>query len=126
MPPSSNHQYKSFVRHGKIIHVCSPELVAFKNEMKDWSNFNRGWLKRAKADFQGHPLFIKTFFYFERSRVLTKNGKMKKLDVSNRLKALHDAFAGAIGIDDSQFVRIYASKSVASIEKVDIEIGVSE
>lgn len=51
-------------------------------------------------------------FYFEKSRILSKKLLPKQLDVSNRLKALHDALAKALLIDDCHFFRISAEKQI--------------
>lgn len=48
---------------------------------------------------------------------MTKKGGFKRLDVSNRVKALHDAFSKALLIDDCNFVEISARKYAVSLKE---------
>lgn len=110
LPPSSNNMYKSFMQRGRIRHVCSLETNAFKCQMRAYWRKESLSVKFAREAFAGHPLSVHIEFGFEFSRLLTKKGHFKKLDVSNRLKALHDSIAEALLIDDSCFVCISATK----------------
>ncbi len=114
MPPSSNHQYKSFVRFGRVIHVKSPELVQFKRAFDGWAFQNAKGLQVAQALCEGCAVEVEAFIGFKRSRVYTKVGGYKSLDVSNRLKALHDCLADKLGIDDKAFFSITAEKFCVS------------
>lgn len=127
IPPSSNNQYRSFVKHGRIIHVSSKELVQFKKDFDAYHLKNLPSFEFAREAFSGLPLSIHISFGFERSRLFTKKGYFKRLDVSNRLKAIHDCFARALQIDDSSFVRVSAVKYAvqkAEDEEAHIEIAV--
>lgn len=126
LPPSSNMQYVSFQRRGRIIHVRSPELVTFYGNFDKYRLKNREAFEFASQVFSGHPLSVHIAFGFERSRVLTKKGSFKKLDVSNYLKAIHDAFAKALNIDDSMFVRVSAVKrTVPTVEREGAEVQIA-
>ena len=115
MPPSSNKAYKSFVAGGRIRHVCAPDLVAFKRDFSVYCLANHAsfaWARQELAGVPGVELRIDCVFYFKREQLYTLKGKLKKLDVSNRLKALHDCLAEALGVDDSCFMHITAQKRV--------------
>lgn len=115
MPPTSNKAYKSFVHGGRIRHVCHPDLVRFKGDFNAYSLLNRATFNLAREALAGAKLpslGIYCDFYFEHSKLYTKDGRLKRLDVSNRLKALHDCLADSLGIDDCLFTRISASKQV--------------
>lgn len=116
LPPSSNNQYRSFLQGGKIRHVSSQELKLFKQAMDFYFLQNVNLVKFSREAFGGYPLHFHVDFGFERSRIISKKGTFKRMDVSNRLKAIHDTFAGALLIDDSMFVEISAKKrAVASV-----------
>jgi Holliday junction resolvase RusA-like endonuclease len=126
LPPSSNNQYSAFVRGGRVVHVPAKVLVTFKADIRRYFESNAELMLLARASLAGYPLAIHADFKFERTRLFTKKGTFKRLDVSNRLKALHDMVCEMLHIDDSAFVSISARKlSVAAtyLEGVDIEIG---
>ena len=53
---------------------------------------------------------------------LTKAGKLRKVDVSNRVKFLEDCIADCLGIDDRQFFRVVLNKLHADHERTVVEI----
>jgi Holliday junction resolvase RusA-like endonuclease len=110
IPPSSNHQYVSFVRHGRVIHVKSPELVKWRKEFDAWVILNINGVRAARSFVNGKLLNVHVDIYWPYEKLFTKQGKPKKLDVSNRLKALHDALADALEIDDCVFWGVSVSK----------------
>jgi len=114
LPPSSNAAYKSFVRGGKIRHVCHPDLVAFKRDFGLYQLSNLAAFRLAESVLKEPKgrLGIHCSFFVGSEKLMTKKGKLKRWDVSNRLKALHDCLAEALGIDDSLFMDISASKYV--------------
>ncbi len=129
IPPSSNNQYVLVRRGRKTFHVPSKELKAFRTAMAVYFAENADALKFAREVFVGHPLTIYSELCFEKSRILTKKGTFKRLDVSNRLKALHDAFAEALLIDDCCFVAVSARKTaVQSVadEQTIVEISLAD
>lgn len=126
MPPSSNKAYNSFVRGGRIRHVCAPELVNFKRSFGVYCLLNRALFRVAREGIAGVKsprLWVNCDFYFLQSQLYTKDERLKRLDVSNRLKALHDCMAEALGIDDSLFMEIKATKQVATVASCRVEIG---
>jgi hypothetical protein len=60
--------------------------------------------------------------------VLTQKGKLKRLDTTNRLKALLDNLAEMLEVDDSCFISGFSQKSISvnNLEYVDIEISETE
>lgn len=130
LPPSSNNQYLLVRRKGKSYHVSSPELKKFKVEMEEYP------LKRPN-DFIQNLSLIKAWkekklrlefhstFYFSYGRIFTKDHRPKKMDVSNRIKALHDCVASMLGMDDSIIFKMVAEKTLAKMdekERVEIQI----
>lgn len=118
MPPSSNHMYKLFRRGRKTFHVPSKELKTFQNEMILYPRVHKLEFLSAKHTVlawinAGQGLEISCQFFFHYSRLFTKDGRVKKLDVSNRIKALHDCLCRLLGIDDSVFFRVSAEKGTA-------------
>ena len=128
MSPSSNSQYKVIRRGGKNYFVASAELQKFKRQMEFYKRQNLKTIQDAKELVNswlknGYKLEIKTYFYFEYSHIFTQKGYPKKLDVSNRIKALHDCFCDMLGIDDSLFFAVVAIKKTVEIgysERVDV------
>jgi Holliday junction resolvase RusA-like endonuclease len=128
LPPSSNNQYKLFRRGNKTYHVPSDEFKAFKDAMSQYRHlidlrlfqtYARDW-KDTKT-----PLEITCKFYVHRKRIYSLSGTIKKWDVSNRLKSLHDCISKMLDIDDSLFFNISARKQAIDAdlrEKVDVEI----
>jgi Holliday junction resolvase RusA-like endonuclease len=123
MPPTSNKMYAMWRRGSKTYHVPSPELKAFQRKMESYV------ITEDKIDLvraMKGPLSIECFFFFRRERLYTKKDTIKKLDVSNRIKALHDCLCKRLGIDDSLFFEVYAMKMpnlATSTEYVEVDIS---
>ncbi len=114
---------------GKIRHFPAKGLREFKVAMKAYFLQNHVTMKLAREALSGHALSIHTSFGLEKSRILTKKGSFKRLDVSNRLKALHDEFAKALLIDDCCFVQLSALKYcvlTALDEKATVTIALTD
>lgn len=110
LPPSSNNQYKSFVRRGRIIHVRSPELVKYRQDFDRWALENAHGLGVATDLLGVGACEVEAFFGFSRDRLFTMAGGFKRLDVSNYLKAVHDCLATKLGVDDCAFFSVVAEK----------------
>jgi len=110
IPPTSNMQYAIVHRPNGRQFVPKKELVRYKKAMADYFLKNHVAIKHAREVLAGKALSVQAFFAFEYSRLYTKKGNFKRLDVSNRLKALHDCLAKALLIDDCCFVHIGAAK----------------
>lgn len=74
-------------------------------------------IKFARETLAGYPLHFHVDLGFERSRIISKKGTFKRMDVSNRLKAIHDCFATALLIDDSMFIEVSARKRAVAKER---------
>lgn len=98
LPPSSNNIYFSSGRR----RFSSEALLAFKDAMRSYGLMNHAYLRAIREELAKAPapIWFDRVFRFERSRLWTKSGKPKKLDVSNRIKALDDCLADLLGIDD--------------------------
>ncbi len=55
-------------------------------------------------------------------RAWTKSGKVRRVDLSNRVKFLEDCVCGALGIDDSHVFRIVLEKHDSESERTVIHI----
>jgi Holliday junction resolvase RusA-like endonuclease len=124
-PPTSNHQYVSFVRGGKVRHAASKGLTLFNRDMNVWALKHAPQLAAARVQIgewirSGMTLDVRVYLGFDRSKIMLKDGsRPKKVDASNRLKAIHDALADSLGIDDSIFWSVTA-------EKMEIQEGAQE
>jgi hypothetical protein len=68
-------------------------------------------------------------FFFHRNRIFGQKGQIKKIDVSNRIKQVHDSISKLINIDDSRFSFISARKyaiDMEMIESVAVTITISK
>lgn len=113
MPPSSNHQYfvTSFIKDGRPFGKLAPsrELKDFENRFGEWRLKNNVLVAKARKFVREEILLkdlmiqIDTYFCFPGTALWTQKGMPKKMDASNRIKALHDCIADALEIDDSWF-----------------------
>ncbi len=109
MPPSSNNAYATCAdgrRHK------SKEARAFGKDVEAWHWSNAQVVRRQLTGLQedmvlkGIKLYVfnvDAIFWMRRSSIICKDGTPKRNDTSNRIKLLHDALAGVLGIDDSMF-----------------------
>lgn len=113
LPPSSNNQYKTVLMRGKMLRVPSADYKKFKADFGAWLYENKRAVEAARekiAPLADAGLKCSVFLGFAACRLVSQKGKFKRLDVSNRMKALHDIVADALGIDDSCFVSVTAEK----------------
>jgi Holliday junction resolvase RusA-like endonuclease len=132
IPPSSNAQYKPYKNHhtGKLSFKASLELQTYKRELdlcfyKNPGQF-LGNIKKLQS-WLDHGIYfeVKATFFFNVKTLLTQKGTPKKMDVSNKLKALHDGLAKLLQVDDSLFFKISAEKRLThsnEVESVVVEI----
>lgn len=105
IPPSMNNSYPT-ARSGH--RYKSKELRNWERQFEIWA------LQNAKQ-FQDkptkqEPLYFKVIFCFTREQLYFKNGKLKKVDLDNRLKHIIDKICQLLEIDDKQIWWISASK----------------
>ncbi len=102
-PPSVNRMYS--YPQGRV--VKSKEYRTYEGAVYAWLVGNQEQIKAIRGfvkDIGYHVIHIDAVFHMLASSIICKNGKPKKNDTSNRLKALHDVLAKyIIGIDDSFF-----------------------
>jgi Holliday junction resolvase RusA-like endonuclease len=107
MPPTSNNQYLAI--RGRF--VPNGSLTRYKRDFEIWARANISIISQAHKELQRDAqLSISCDFYFSKGRVFTTGlkakSKLQKLDVTNRVKSLHDMICKAIEIDDRQFFQV--------------------
>jgi hypothetical protein len=82
----------------------------YTEEVRAWNLRNlkvtmqaRDAMREALAANPNLRLRVDAVFYFQPKKILCKNGSVKTNDTSNRLKALHDAIAYVLVINDKLF-----------------------
>jgi len=100
--------YRSYVRAALIWMKMNPEIVKQARELSIETGPHRF-------------IHIDTIFYMNRKNIICADGRPKRNDTSNRLKALHDVLSEIIGIDDSYFWSLSADKTPVENEN---EVGV--
>lgn len=80
----------------------------FDQEVAIWMLKNTHKLQKAKDEIklalnQGYQLKLMLYFCFSHEQLWTKDGRVKRLDTNNRVKAAVDGIAKALDIDDSVF-----------------------
>lgn len=124
MPPTLN---QSYVNVGKR-RICSRGLNEFKAATLRWGLAHKAQLCRIRAkleEFEGYKVRLEFLFKFEPGKLFTKQGKFKKLDVSNRIKAAEDSVSALLGFDDRNVFRIEAEKVEAQgLGAVGFEVSV--
>lgn len=140
MPPSSNHQYAARAfpgQHGKryegpkkagftLAKICpTSELERFEKDLKKtWAAElqNNIALHKCRATLRswilaGKYIRIETYAFFPYFDLFTKEGLPRKMDGTNRLKALHDVLAELLEVDDSWFWDAEVKKRVDKKER---------
>jgi Holliday junction resolvase RusA-like endonuclease len=116
MPPSSNNIYGQYEAYGETRRVKSDGFRRWEKAFSDWCLEHHTALVAARAELSrlrpGQYIEVRAQFDFRRESILTREGKPKRNDTSNRLKVLHDAIAGALRKDDSLFFDGSFSKRV--------------
>lgn len=105
LPPTSNKQYA--IIRGR--YVKTADSRKFDHDCENWAFIYRTRIDRIKSSLgllidNGKQLSVYCIYVFHRNRIFTKKGTLKKVDTSNRNKALHDNLARILGIDDSLFI----------------------
>jgi Holliday junction resolvase RusA-like endonuclease len=136
IPPSDNAIKKPVQRYKKgssykiLSFVSTNEYEIYKLTLAQWLSKNEDKVKPSvkaiKALFDSNThLSIRAVFYLKRERIFTKKGEIKKFDVTNRLKALHDTFCTFCCIDDKIFFHSSAEK-IETINEERVDIFISE
>jgi len=114
MSPQSNNMYATLPDRRRI---PSKELKLYQRMMQEWALKNQFIAQTARKRCQeivnsGNFLFVEAHFFFKKEKVFTKVGGVKKMDVSNRIKAMHDCVSEIIGVDDCYFWSVSAQKNI--------------
>ena len=118
MPPTSNHLYATILRGGKALRVPSKTYTQFKKNVKQWQLMNLDKVQEAhttleRLDEEERVLSVERYFLFHQKSLYRKDGYPKKMDTSNRVKALDDMLFEILEIDDKLIWR-------GSEEKIEI------
>lgn len=99
MPPQSNNMYGGAWSGRRF---PSKELTGFKGAIEILRMQLRltAHEKAILNTFVGTPIKLERQFHFHKASVFTKAGTIKRMDVSNRIKACDDALGVLFGIDD--------------------------
>lgn len=115
MPPTINQSYAQAGRR----RVASSALKQFKAELASWGLLHRFELSRLRSAIEkteSSKVRLEFRFKFNRGQLYTKQGKNKKLDCSNRIKAAEDGVCKLLGFDDRDVFRVEAEKVTADAE----------
>lgn len=121
MSPSSNQLYASV--RGRLIKSSEGRNYALK--MHIWAQRHKSTIDKLKEILRGKTLRVDCVFYFPKSKLITKKNTLKRLDWSNRIKALHDSLSDVIGVDDSHFISGYCCKKISDNDEAYIDITIS-
>lgn len=133
MPPSSNHQYAAMAvrgghsaKNGERLWFGklrpTRELEDYVKAVAAWAKTNEVAVAKAKSFIRneillkGQMVRIDTYACFHGTNLWTQKGLAKRMDGSNRIKALHDCLAEILQVDDSHFWS-------GSFEKLETEKG---
>ena len=122
MPPSSNAQYAAMAirgGEGRWFGKIRPTkaLENYHEEFNKWRMINNIAVGKARVFIRDNllkdkMLSVDTYCCFPHSDMWTIKSTVKKMDASNRLKALHDCLSDVLQIDDSWFWK-------SSVEKLE-------
>lgn len=117
LPPSDNHLYINVNwGRGRASRVKSPEYKAWSETFDLCTRVHTKLCKDfiAKEASESSLLTVEIEIQMVYERFFTKRGTVRKLDATNRLKAICDALSRCIGIDDSHFWDVRIAKRVCS------------
>jgi len=116
MPPSVNNLYFT-TKFGK--RVKAKGYTDFERASANWAKMNTvnlGLVRQMSLECRtGWGLRVDQTFYFPQGEILTKQGKPKRNDTTNRLKALHDVLSKLLGIDDCWFWNGVYDKKISPV-----------
>ncbi len=96
--------------------IPSTELTTYQKEtFLSWRYENNLKIIGARKTIKswlamGYKIRMDGFFCFPKRKLYNLDGTTKKMDVKNRLKALHDCFSEHLRVDDSKFWSGYDEK----------------
>lgn len=122
LPPSSNNQYTPLVIGGKARVVPSRDLKKFKKAMTNWHLAHARLAREARMFImevfaRKNHVRMDTYLALPRDHIYWQNGGVKKSDMFNHLKALHDSFCEIITVDDSHIFAGYTERVGTTLEE---------
>lgn len=107
MPPTDNHLFLNIPRRGR---VKSPGYRRYEKDFEIWRLTHLRELGVIKKAVRGSKMAVSFMFNFEYGQLHCKDGRIKRLDVQNRLKAICDLLSAALETDDRFFFEVAAKK----------------
>lgn len=97
-PPSENNCYRNNSRGGRC---KSKGYRDYETMVDQWAMLNLNNIRRARQSIEFHNhISIEAQMGFATGRIFTKDGRPKKIDVSNFVKVMHDCLAKLLAFDD--------------------------
>ena len=128
LPPTINKQltkakfHRGFIKT-KVARDFDEQVKKFYVEhSKDLANL--GHLMNEYV-YQGYGFTVDTTFYFPEKKLLTKEGRLKRLDASNRIKATHDAIANITAVDDQYIISGSFDKQISKAGQESCSVKIS-
>jgi Holliday junction resolvase RusA-like endonuclease len=123
VPPTTNQLYAYAPTYRRM--VKTKVYREYDKAVQLWILGNQETVSKVRDFLKDLGLFVldvSAVFHMEQKKIVCANGKPKRNDTSNRLKALHDVLSEVIlGVDDSYFWSCSADKvPVAGVGHVEI------
>lgn len=118
LPPSENQLYRNVPRVGR---VSTQEHKNYKRECESWALANKRYreaFQQIYSEYQNYVVKVDSYFVMKHERLWTKDGRAKKIDASNRIKASNDELAKFLGVDDRAFFSVSGEKVTGEHECV--------
>lgn len=122
MSPSANRLHINIPRRKGVCRINSNEYKAFQHEVTIYELTNRLDIFSARNELKGSSFQVHFDMYFTKEKIYCKDGRVKKFDHHNRIKALADALAKVLHIDDSLFFHVSCTKRIGEKNLVDITL----
>lgn len=115
LPCSINRAYANAKTSGIITNsrrFKSKEYQEFEQAFNDWALVFQQEIRNARNILKNNTTKLKLEItcYMPYEKLFTKEGKFKKWDASNRIKALEDLLSKLLHIDDCSFFKVSSEK----------------
>lgn len=133
VPLTTNKMYATIMRRGPhgphTRRIPSSEFVDFKREMSRWAGKYASFLSEVQALMaywivEGYMIQIDLYICLGRTRLFTLKDTPKRLDASNRIKAMEDAISEITLVDDKHFWRVSAEKIECEAQEDECTIAI--
>lgn len=117
IPPPDNNLYINLNFRGRGGRVKSSGYKVYMREFEIWElEHHLHLLEVRKALESTKELGIEIEFKFSRKSLYCLDGRIKRMDLTNRLKAFMDCLSKAIGVDDSYFFEVTCKKIITEAQ----------